>query len=45
MLSFMLQTESIGCAVLSIYAKCGGYWYDLDGGYQNEEIFKSYFVF
>lgn len=27
------------------YKKYGGYWYDLNGGYQNEEIFKSYFVF
>ena len=27
------------------YKKYGGYWYDLNGGYQNEEIFKSYFNF
>lgn len=27
------------------YNKYGGYWYDLNGGYINEEIFMSYFNF
>ena len=41
---FFVEKE-VTFSSINSYNKYGGYWYDLNGGYQNEEIFKSYFVF
>ncbi len=42
---YFFVNKSVTFSVTNSYKKYGGYWYDLNGGYQNEEIFKSYFVF
>ncbi len=42
---YFFINKNVSFSSTNSYKKYGGYWYDLDGGYQNEEIFKSYFVF
>ena len=42
---FFFVNKNVTFSSTNSYKKYGGYWYDLNGGYQNEEIFKSYFVF
>ena len=42
---YFFVNKSVTFSGTNSYNKYGGYWYDLTGGYQNEEIFKSYFNF
>lgn len=42
---YFFVNKSVTFSGTNSYNKYGGYWYDLKGGYQNEEIFKSYFNF
>lgn len=42
---FFFINKEVTFSSTKSYKKYGGYWYDLNGGYQNEKIFKSYFVF
>ncbi len=42
---FFFINKNVTFSGTKSYKKYGGYWYDLNGEYQNEEIFKSYFVF
>ena len=42
---YFFINKNVSFSSTNSYKKYGGYWYDLDGGYQNEEIFKSYFIF